>query len=152
MELNTFGAALKFAMDLETRAIETFEKAYQNTEDPGSRKVLLALVDENRVRKAALERLYNDSVFSDMDTGIFEPIRRLEATEYLITSGTDRSSDYFDLLSGAKDIEKKSSKFYIDLGNEIRSRLRGAARTLEKMAKENTERSVRIEAIRGQNS
>ncbi|MBL7213420.1 MAG: hypothetical protein ISS61_13670 [Desulfobacteraceae bacterium] len=152
MELNTFGAALKFVMDLETRAIETFEKAYQFTEDPESRKVLLALIDENRVRKAALERLYNDSVFSDMDTGIFEPIRRLEATDYLITSETGRRSGFFELLSGAKDIEEKSSKFYIDLGNEIRSRLRGAARTLEKMAKKNAERSVRIESILGQNS
>jgi len=152
MELNTFGAALKFAMDLETRAVEAFEKAYQITEDPESRKVLLALVEENRVRKAALERLYNDSIYSDMDTGIFEPIRRLKATEYLITSGTEKSSNFLDLLSGARDIEEKCSKFYIDLGHEIKSRLRGAARTFEKMAKENAERSVRIESIRGRNS
>lgn len=152
MELNTFGAALKFAMDLETRAVEGFEKAYQITEDPESRKVLLALVEENRVRKAALERLYNDSIYSDMDTGIFEPLRRLKATEYLITSGTEKSSNFLDLLSGVKDIEEKCSKFYIDLGHEIKSRLRGAVRTFEKMAKENAERSVRIESIRARNS
>jgi len=151
MELNTFGAALKFAMDLETRAIGAFKKAYQHTEDPESRKALLALVDENRVRKAALERLYNDSVYSDMDTGIFEPLRGLKAAEYLVGSSTDTGSGWDDLLSRLKDIEEKCSKFYIDLGNEIKSRLRGVARTLEKMANENAERSVRIESIRGQN-
>lgn len=150
MELNTFGAALKFAIDLETRALETIEKACQITEDPETQKMFLAFSDANRTRKATLERLYNDSVYSDMDTGIFEPIRRLKVTDYLISSKTDQSSDYLDVLSGAKDIEERCNKFYIDLANEIKSRLRGAARAFEKMAKENAERSSKIKSVQGQ--
>ncbi|MFH1242790.1 MAG: hypothetical protein V1689_10580 [Pseudomonadota bacterium] len=150
MELNTFGTALKFAMDLETRGQETFEKAHQIAQDPETKKVFLAFSDANRKRKAALERLYNDSVYSDMDTGIFEPIRRMKTTDYLSPSKIDESSNFFSVLSGARDMEEKSNNFYLALANEVKSRLRRAASHLEKMAEENAERALKIEAIQDQ--
>jgi rubrerythrin len=151
MELSTFGAALKFAMDLETRGIETFEKAHEIAQDPKAKEMFLAFSDANRRRKATLESLYNESVYSDMDTGIFEPIRRMKTTDYLSPSKINKSPDLFAVLSGARDIEEKSNNFYLDLANEVKSRLRRVASNFEKMAGENAERALKIKAIQDQN-
>ncbi len=56
MELNSIGAALKFAMALETRALEAVQEVYQVTGDPENQKLLLAFADENRMRTGRRSR------------------------------------------------------------------------------------------------
>ena len=144
MELTTFGVALKYAINIETQAIEFYEDIAKYAEPNDN---FMAFAAANKKRKAMLERLYNDNVYSDMDTGIFEPLAGLNGTEYFSDIKPAPETNYPDVLKMAIDVEEKTKRFYLDLAAQLSSRRSGVAKNFEKMVQENHDRKHKLESL-----
>lgn len=147
MELTTFGAAIKFAIDLETQVMNVYEDAAGAAKRAETRDTFVAFSVANKKRKAMLERLYNENVYSDQDTGIFEPIPGLKGTDYLINTESTSELNYSDILVLAMEMEEKSNSFCLDMVAQLKSRRRGVSRIFEKMAQENYDRRLNLKSL-----
>jgi len=143
MELTNLGTALKFAATLETLGQETFEKEAQSTTQSDLKDLFLSFSNRSKKRKGMLEALYKESVYSDQDTGIFEPIAGLTSTDYLIpTTGKDEKP--LGNLTRAMEMEEKARQFYIDFAAVMKSRRRALSKKFEDMANENSTRKQKL--------
>jgi rubrerythrin len=147
MELTTLGAALSFAIDLETQAMKIYEARARDTTCSEHRDIFLTFSATNGNRKAMLERTYKENVYSDQDTGIFEPIPRLKSDDYKIHTEITERNDPSQVLILSMEIEENSQKFYQDLANGLGSGWRTNIRTFEKMAWENNDRRLKLKSL-----
>ncbi|MEW6114055.1 MAG: hypothetical protein AB1664_18120 [Thermodesulfobacteriota bacterium] len=147
MKLTNFGAALKFATDAEVYAIEVYEEASHKVVDPEARDLLLSFAAANRKRKAMLERLYKENMYSDMDTGIFEPIAGLNDTDYAIQTKPSYEGGLPDILESAAKFEDAIERFYSDLAAQLKSRRAALARELVKAAQENSDGKLKLKSL-----
>ncbi len=136
MKLTNFGAALKFATDSEAHFIEVYEEAGHKLVDPDVKGVLFSFAELHKKRKAMLERLYKENMYSDMDTGIFEPIAGLNDTDYATQVKASYEGGRADILKWATEIEDVIERFYRDLAAQLKSRRSGLAREFVKAAQE----------------
>lgn len=142
MDLTTFGALLKFAMELEGQALKAYEEAAARERDAQAREALMALARANQKSRAQLERIYNESIYSDMDTGVQEPVAGLRSADYLLPEAS--TSGFLRL---ATDREEKARRFYLDAANQVKSRRSGVARGFERLAQEKAERKTKLESL-----
>ena len=147
MELMTFGAALKFAIALESQAIEVYENAGQSARDTGPKEMFQTFSAISRKRKTMLENLYNENVYSDQDTGIFEPIPSLNGAVYLTQTELDEQISFFQISDLVIQMEERIKRFYLDLAVRVRSQRRGLSKMFEKMAQENNDHRSRMESL-----
>ena len=147
MELTTFGAAIKYAIRLETQAMNIYNDAAQAAKNKEYKSILFDLSASNKKRKAMLENLYNENVYSDQDTGIFEPIPGLEGDSYLTQSQQSNKVEFSKIISLGMEMEEKSKSFYLDLAAQLKSRRRGLAKKLEKTAQVNLERRLKLKSL-----
>jgi hypothetical protein len=147
MKLTNFGAALKFAMDSETHVIEVYKEASQELIDPEEKGLLLSFAAANKKRKAMLERLYNDNMYSDMDTGIFEPIAGLNDSDYPTRTKPSLEGGLADILKWAIEIEDAIERFYRDLAAQLKSRRSGLGRDFLKAAQEIADGKLKLESF-----
>ena len=144
MELTTFGSALKFAMDLENIAMTVFQDAARTTRDEEIERILLEFSVSCKNRGLLLERQYGENIYSDMDTGIFEPIPVMYSEKYSPNPQPSPDAVTSTFLKEVIEMEERISAFYLDLASRIKSHKRGMANRYEKMAKENVERRNRL--------
>jgi rubrerythrin len=144
MKLINFGAALKFATDSEAHVIEVYEEAGQKLVDPEVKGLLLSFAALSKKRKALLERLYKENTYSDMDTGIFEPIAGLNDTDYSTHAKPSYEGGLPDILKWAIEIEDAMERFYHDLAAQLKSRRSGLAREFVKAAQEISDGKLRL--------
>lgn len=78
MELSTFGAIFKFAIELEKEAAAYYERAAQEAGDPQVRDALAGLATTHRKRQQAAERMRREQV-TEM---ILEPIYGLREEDW----------------------------------------------------------------------
>jgi len=147
MKLTNFGAALKFATDRETHVIEVYEEASRTLSDPEVKGLLLSFAAGSKKRKAMLERLYKENVYSDMDTGIFEPIAGLNDSDYTIQNKPSHEGSLPEILKSAILIEDAIERFYLNLAAQLKSRRSGLARELVKAAQENSEGRLKLKSL-----
>jgi len=148
MEMTNLGAALKFTMELETQAMKIYDNLVQLTKDTELEGTFLAFSGSCKKRKSMMENLYNENVYSDQDSGIFEPLPGMNGADYLTTTDpTNELKNYPAILKLAIEMEEKSNRFYLDLAAQLKSRRRGVARNFEKMAQENYDRNLKLQSL-----
>src|SRR5208337_4080562 len=147
MKLTNFGAALKFATDSEAHVIEVYEKAGHKLVDPEVQGLLLSFAALSKKRKAMLERLYKENMYSDMDTGIFEPIAGLNDTDYATQVKPSYERGLSDILKWAIEVEDAIETFYRDLAAQLKSRRSGLARELVKAAQEISDGKLKLKSF-----
>jgi len=140
MELTTFGSALKFAIALENMAMKVFEDAAGAATNDESKKGFLELSASNRNRKLLMEKQYSQNVYSDMDTGIFEPLPVMHGEEYLSDPPPSVDAGASTFLTEVIEMEQRMGAFYLALASRMQFRRRGIANTYDRMAKENLSR------------
>ena len=86
MDIPTFGALLKFAAELEEEHGDSYGKAAEKA-DASLKTAFMELSQQNQKTKALVEKLYRDSIRSDMDIGFQEPIPGLNRADYLDEAG-----------------------------------------------------------------
>jgi rubrerythrin len=147
MKLTQFGTALKFAMDLEARAMEIYEEAGCRAADAQTMELFASLVSSAKRRKGLLERLYRENTYSDMDTGIFEPLAGLNDTDYVIARKSAGEDGASDILKSAIELQDTIERFYLDLAEQLKSRRSGLSRELVKAVRESSEDKLRLKSL-----
>ncbi len=131
MELGTFGAVMKYAIDLETIAAKFYQDAIQNTSDDLKTKFQkLQGICSKRI--STLERIRRENV-TEM---ILEPIRDLNSEPYELDLSSVDWSSTSDILENAMHIERTRKSFFQDASLKIEFLIE-AADAFERLADQN---------------
>ena len=108
MELGTFGAIIKFALDIETEVGNFYESASDIVKDAELVSIFTDLVVRGQKRKKTLERVRRENV-TEM---ILEPILEFDSESYSIDTEISESANNDNLRTLATNIETTLQKFY----------------------------------------
>lgn len=139
MELNKLGTAVEFAISIESEMLEAYERQSQSSISSSLKEVLNFLSRGNKERKIRLEALYKELIYSDQDTGIFEPITGLST--YDIRKVT--AENYFNVHLAAI-AEEQAMAFYQSFAALMKSRRRDLNKMFGELATENSDRREKL--------
>ncbi len=108
MELGTFGAIIKFALDIETKIGNFYQTASDIAKDAELVSIFADLVVRGQKRKKTLERVRRENV-TEM---ILEPIIGFDSDSYSIVTEISKSVNDDNLRTLAMNIETMLQKFY----------------------------------------
>lgn len=134
MELGTFGAILRFAMEWEERAAAFYEQGASG----GLQALFPELAQGARRRLRKLEQARREGV-AEM---ILEPIRGLDGRRYRVELAVPAEEG--DLLRQARALEEAAARFYGEAA--ARLPIREVSRLFRQLAQENEGRRQRLEA------
>jgi len=132
MELGTFGAILRFAMDLEQQAADF----YEGTAGGGLEGIFCELARGSRKRRSRLERARREMV-TEM---ILESITGLDEDAYDVN--LDSKADEVELLRQARTLEETSARFYRDAADKMP--IREVVRLFQRLVRENEQRKAQL--------
>jgi len=137
VQLGTFGAILKYAIEIEDAASLYYDELVKKASE-GSKTSISELSNASKKNKQALERTRR----MEMQEMILEAISGIDTVNY--DAKFDVPADFKAGLMNAVEIEKKATAFYSDSSKKL-GFLPNVERILEKIGKE---REARIEKIR----
>jgi len=139
VQLGTFGAILKYAIEIEDTASLYYDELAKRAPE-GPKTIVSELSNASKRNKQTLERTRR----MEMQEMILEAITGIDASNYEVKF--DISADFKAGLANAVEIEKKASAFYSDSSKKL-AFLPNAARTLEKVGKEREARIEKLKAL-----
>jgi rubrerythrin len=139
MELGTFGAILKFALDIENQVSTFYKSAAALPVNRNLGTIFLELSSRGEKRLKTLERIRRENV-TEM---ILESIVGLNSDDYMITTKIPESADDNVLKQLAISIETTLQDFYNTAATKI-DFLSEAAYAFELLAEKNAETMKRI--------
>ncbi|MDF1540105.1 MAG: hypothetical protein P1Q69_14515 [Candidatus Thorarchaeota archaeon] len=132
MELGTFGAVMKFALELETEALGYYERALEKVVGDELKSLLTSLRERCSKRILTLERIRRENV-TEM---ILEPIKGFESDSYSFDLDVPQSENDGLLCETAIAIEELRNRFY-EKGSVKIEFLIEAATAFDRLADEN---------------
>jgi len=132
MELGTFGAILRFAMELEQQAVDFYEGAVGGELEAGFGE----LARGSRKRLKRLERARREMV-TEM---ILESITGLNGDDYRVD--VDSKVDEAGLLRQARTLEETTACFYQDAAAKMP--IREVVRLFRRLVRENEQRQTQL--------
>lgn len=115
MELRTFGAVIKFALELEAMAAAFYETASAITSTEQLKIPFEAYIQKRLLRMETLKRLRRENT-TEM---ILEPIHGLQDEDYRVKSECPEGCPDEELLKLASEMEERNQKFYADAAQKI---------------------------------
>ncbi len=115
MELGTFGAVIKFALELEAMAAAFYETASAITSTEQLKIPFEVYIQKRLLRMETLKRLRRENT-TEM---ILEPIHGLQDDEYRVKSECPEGCPDEELLKLAAEMEESNKKFYVDAAKKI---------------------------------
>ena len=134
MSLNTLGAILTFAIDLEDALQHFYRQA--SALDGESPELFESYAHKSAKRRQRLVAIRQDNV-TEM---VLEPISGLVEAEYTLTY--DVPSDVQSALREAIRLESRAERFYNEAGSKLN--VTEARRAFQKLARENAERLTEL--------
>jgi hypothetical protein len=132
MDLGTFGAVLKYAIQLENSALKLYESVLNLIDNERMKLIFVDLSKQNLKRIVTLKRLRCENT-TEM---ILEPIYGLESDNYsIINNEFEDISDFKEIII---KIENTLNSFYQDASEKI-DFLSEVAYTFEDFAEQNLE-------------
>lgn len=141
MKLGTTGAVLAFAIDLEARSVEFYQRAATLAKDPAHTEVLLSLAEAKGERKKLLERSRREYV----NEILLEPIDGLEASPRLAETDLSCAEDPSATRQAAEALEAESQRLYLEAAELIT--LPQIARVLKRLAQGNADHKLRLDSL-----
>jgi hypothetical protein len=148
MELKTFGDGLQFGIELESALIRVFEKPANAALPLDLQEVMRSFAQACKKRKTYLETLYKDSIYSDMDTGVFQPIGCLESSRYTVDWNDIQVAAVPGILENVMIAEEKTGLFYRDFAAQIKSQRNAIALKFRKMAEETALQTSKLKELK----
>ena len=134
MELGTFGAIIKFALDIETKIGNFYQTASDLTKDVELGSIFADLVVRGQKRTKTLERVRRENV-TEM---ILEPILEFNSDSYSIVTEISEGINDDNLRVLSRNIESTLLEFYTAAATKI-DFLIEAAYAFELLAEKNEE-------------
>jgi len=136
LQLGTFGAIVKYAIEIEDATSKFYDSLSQKAPET-AKGIIHEFSDASKKNKLTLEKTRR----MEMQEMILEAITGIDSANY------EAKFEILDFVGGVNNavwIEQKASSFYCDSSKKL-GFLPNAARTLEKIGKE---REARIEKVR----
>lgn len=130
MELGTFGAIFRFALEIEAQTAAFYEALAEGK----LAEIGDSLARESRKRVRRLERARREGV-QEM---ILESIQGLDSDDYQVETSAD-----LDPWEQAIALEERAARFYSDAAEKMP--MRGVARIFQRMARESADRQARLQ-------
>ena len=115
MDLGTFGAIMKFALEVETEVSRFYQSAQGLAKDKDLARVFGSLASRGEKRIKTIERIRRENV-TEM---ILEPIVGLDSDAYQPTISIPEDADDSILTNIAREVEKKLNSFYNDAAAKL---------------------------------
>jgi len=142
-ECTTFGAVIRFALELEKGAAGIYEELAIEPKAASASAMFRDLAEAHKKRGKLLE-FTRQQKLNEM---ILEPISELKREEYVIDTRTPKGADAKAAAKFAAGMEGKASKFYLDSARVAKNLMAEAARVMDKLGKENLANKAKLEAI-----
>lgn len=139
-ECTTFGAIIRFSMELEKGAVAVYEELAGKPGLASVAEAFRANAAAHRKREVLLEHTRREK----LNEMILEPIQDLNGEDYIPDLGVPVDPDAKAALSIVIGIEETSHRFYTDAADIAKSLLAEAARIMERMGKENQALSSKL--------
>ncbi|MGY5856372.1 MAG: hypothetical protein RTS72_07205 [Candidatus Thorarchaeota archaeon] len=139
MDLGTFGAIMKFALEVENEVASFYESAKEKITDQELLDLFDSLANRGRKRIKTIERVRRENV-TEM---ILEQISGLDSDTYKPETSPPDTPDDDALRGTAIEIEKKLQAFYSQAGAKI-DFLSEVAYSFELLAEANEEAKDRL--------
>lgn len=139
MDLGTFGAIMKFALEVESEVTGFYESAREMIKDEDLSTFFASLASRGQKRIKTVERIRRENV-TEM---ILEPITGLDSDSYKPVTSIPDSPDDKALQGIALEIEKSLHSFYVEAGAKI-DFLSEVAYSFEILAEANEESIERL--------
>jgi len=147
MDIPTFGALLRFAIELEEQHQIAYQEVAEKTDKAKIKETFLDLAQQNKKSRSQVEKLYQENIRSDMDIGVQEPIPGLKRSDYLDESKLPSGASGVAFLKLAVHGEERAQKFYLNSVLQVKARWPAIARSLDKLAREKLERKAKLESL-----
>jgi len=139
-EITSFSSLIRFALELENRAISFFEGSISTFPNLAA----LPLLCEAHVKRyQVLERTRRQK----LNEMILEPIHELNREDYLVENVAIEGAPLQDVMKALINLEETSARFYADSAKIAKSLLAEASRIFQKLARENEENIQKLRAI-----
>jgi rubrerythrin len=138
MELNTFGAVLRFALELESRLATFYGDAAQTTGDAPARGVLVELAEAGEQNARKLERVRRQQV-NEM---LLEPIHDVDSAQYEPDLAPHAGEEA--ALDAARRAEGTAERFYHDMARLLS--IPEVARSFSRMAEAHARNRQKLSA------
>ena len=143
MELGTFGAVIKFALELEAMAAAFYETASAITSTEQLKIPFEGHIQKRLMRMETLKRLRRENT-TEM---ILEPIHGLQDEEYRVKSECPEGCPDEELLKLALELEERNQRFYEDAAKKIEFLIEPAD-IFERFAEENGDNATSLRKMK----
>ena len=139
MDLGTFGAIMKFALEVENEVANFYESVKEKAKDQELIDIFDSLTKRGHKRVKTIERVRRENV-TEM---ILEQITGLDSDTYKPVTSLPDTIDDNTLRGIAAEVEKKLQSFYAEAGVKIEF-LSEVAYSFELLAEANEEANERL--------
>ncbi len=147
MDIPTLGALLRFAIELEEEHRIAYQQVAEKTDKVEIKENFLELAQQNKRSQSVIEKIYRESIRSDMDIGVQEPIPGLMRSDYLDEGELPSDVNVVAFLKVAIRQEERAQKFYQDSVLQLKARWPAMSRILDKLAREKLDRIAKLELL-----
>ncbi len=142
-ECTTFGAVIRFALELEKGAAGVYEELAKEPKAASAAEMFKGLAAAHKKRGDLLEHTRQQK----LNEMILEPIQDIKKEDYLVDVNVPAGLDVKAAASFAAKIEETSARFYMDSARVAKNLLHEAARVMERMGKENLANKAKLTAL-----
>ena len=142
-ECTTFGAVIRFSLELEKGAAGVYEELAKEPGAAAAAEMFKTLAAAHEKRGALLE-FTRQQKLNEM---ILEPIQDMNGKNYLIDTKTPKGVDVKAAAKFAGKIEETSARFYLDAARIAKNLMAEAARIMDKLGKESLANKAKLDAL-----
>jgi hypothetical protein len=132
-ECTTFGAVIRFSLELEKGAMAVYEELAQRPGLAAAAEVFKANTVAHKKREGVLEHTRREK----LNEMILEPIQDLHGANYIPDLNVPAELDVKGAVAFVSTMEDTSSRFYLEASKVAKSLMAEAARIMERLGKEN---------------
>ncbi len=142
-EVTTFGAVIRFSLELEKGAMAVYEELAQRPALAAAAEVFKANAAAHKKREGVLEHTRREK----LNEMILEPIQTLDGSAFIPKLDVPADLDVKSAAAFANSVEDTSSKFYLEASKVAKSLMAEAARIMERLGKENQTLSGKLSGL-----
>ncbi len=142
-ECTTFGAVIRFALELEKGAAGVYEELAREPKAAPAAEMFKALAVAHKKRGDLLEQTRQQK----LNEMILEPIQDMNGKSYIIDTKAPKGADVKTAAKFASMIEETSARFYIDSSRIAKTLMAEAARIMDRLGKESQANKAKLDAL-----
>ena len=139
----TASAIISFSKKLEDTSLKFYEDLAERYTE--GKETFLSFVKESRKNKVLVVRTYQETITDALEACF--SFKGLNLSDYLAETTLTEGMSYSDALKMAIELEKKASKFYLDVAERSKSLLATIPMIFRKVAERRYSRKLKMKSL-----